>query len=70
MGNTFMHRNPTVFKDPLNFDPDRWLDNKELDNSLIAFSRGPRMCPGIKCVSLSSFIYDYPWLTNNQSWLV
>lgn len=47
MGNTFMHRNPTVFKDPLNFDPDRWLDNKELDNSLIAFSRGPRMCPGI-----------------------
>ncbi|KXN83789.1 Trichodiene oxygenase [Leucoagaricus sp. SymC.cos] len=47
MGNTFMHRHPEIFRNPMKFDPDRWLDNKELDNNLIAFSRGPRMCPGI-----------------------
>ncbi|KAF5359444.1 hypothetical protein D9756_002939 [Leucocoprinus leucothites] len=47
MGNTFMHKNPAVFTNPDKFDPNRWLDNKELDNFLIAFSRGPRMCPGI-----------------------
>ncbi|KAJ3574919.1 hypothetical protein NP233_g1441 [Leucocoprinus birnbaumii] len=49
MGQTFMHRHPDLFVDPLTFNPDRWLDghSKELDNYLVPFSKGPRMCLGI-----------------------
>lgn len=45
-----MHNDPTIFPDPHQFLPERWLDNKELDKYLVAFSRGPRMCLGIKYV--------------------
>lgn len=54
MGQTFMHNHPDIFDDPLDFNPDRWLGSraKELDSYLVPFSRGPRMCLGIK--------YDQP----------
>lgn len=48
-GSTFMHNNPNVFPNPKRFDPDRWLksDNlRDMDNHLVPFSRGPRMCLG------------------------
>jgi cytochrome P450 len=50
MGHTFMHRNPDIFVDPMNFNPERWLNgsSKELDNYLVSFSKGPRSCLGIK----------------------
>ncbi|KAF5357171.1 hypothetical protein D9756_006863 [Leucocoprinus leucothites] len=49
MGQTFMHQHSDLFINPLKFDPDRWLDghSKELDNYLVPFSKGPRMCLGI-----------------------
>ncbi|KAF9444561.1 cytochrome P450 [Macrolepiota fuliginosa MF-IS2] len=49
MGHTFMHRHPKIFVNPLVFNPDRWLGSKskELDNYLVPFSKGPRMCLGI-----------------------
>ncbi|KAJ8116800.1 hypothetical protein OPT61_g1845 [Boeremia exigua] len=46
-GSTFVHYNASIFAEPNNFDPERWLGSNELDNWLVAFSRGPRMCLGI-----------------------
>ncbi|KAF1923479.1 putative cytochrome P450 [Didymella exigua CBS 183.55] len=46
-GSTFVHYNTLIFPKPNIFDPERWLDSAELDNWLVAFSRGPRMCLGI-----------------------
>ncbi|KAI8712640.1 hypothetical protein NCS52_01362600 [Fusarium sp. LHS14.1] len=44
-----MHRNPEVFKDPLEFNPNRWLgpDTTELNRWFWAFSSGGRMCIGM-----------------------
>ncbi|KAI0123214.1 cytochrome P450 [Xylariales sp. AK1849] len=48
VGMSFMHvhQNAEIFPDPLSFKPERWLgeDAGELENWLVAFSRGPRMC--------------------------
>ncbi|KAJ4317379.1 hypothetical protein N0V94_004982 [Neodidymelliopsis sp. IMI 364377] len=46
-GSTFVHYNASLFPSPQSFTPERWLENKELDNWLVAFSKGPRMCLGI-----------------------
>ncbi|KAF9701954.1 hypothetical protein EKO04_001059 [Ascochyta lentis] len=46
-GSTFVHFNESIFPEPDRFMPERWLGSPELDNWLIAFSRGPRMCLGI-----------------------
>ena len=47
-----LHRNPDVFKDPLKFNPDRWLDNSqdtaEMKKWFWAFSSGGRMCIGMQ----------------------
>ncbi|PBK82201.1 cytochrome P450, partial [Armillaria gallica] len=50
MAVSFVHFDPEIFKDPLHFNPNRWLapNTHELENSLVAFSRGTRMCAGIK----------------------
>ncbi|KAJ8093191.1 hypothetical protein PM082_020676 [Marasmius tenuissimus] len=42
-----VHTNPTIFPDPQEFVPERWLDNRELDKYLVAFSKGPRLCLGV-----------------------
>ncbi|KAK0212146.1 cytochrome P450 [Desarmillaria ectypa] len=49
MAVSFVHLDPEVFEEPLHFNPDRWLvpNAHELENSLVAFSRGTRMCAGI-----------------------
>lgn len=47
IGSTFVHYNASIFPEPEEFRPERWLESTELDNWLVAFSRGPRMCLGI-----------------------
>jgi cytochrome P450 len=44
-----VHQSEEIFEDALSFKPDRWLreDSKELDQWLVPFSRGPRMCFGL-----------------------
>jgi cytochrome P450 len=42
-----VHQNASIFPEPAKFVPERWLESPELDNWLVAFSRGPRMCLGI-----------------------
>ncbi|CRG84223.1 Trichodiene oxygenase [Talaromyces islandicus] len=48
MSSRFVHRNETIFPNPDEFIPDRWLKLKEkdLDKWLVAFSNGPRRCLG------------------------
>lgn len=50
MSSRFVHRNRTIFPDPDDFVPDRWLGptGKDLDRWLVAFSKGPRSCLGSK----------------------
>ncbi|KHN98445.1 Cytochrome P450 [Metarhizium album ARSEF 1941] len=45
-----LHRNSEVFKDPLTFNPERWLgpDAAELNRWFWAFSSGGRMCIGMQ----------------------
>lgn len=40
------HMNATVFIDPYEFRPQRWLDNPEIARAFIGFSRGTRGCIG------------------------
>ena len=53
--NVFVHWNAGIFPEPHVFRPERWLEGRarggeSLDNWLVAFSKGPRSCIGIKCV--------------------
>jgi cytochrome P450 len=52
MSSYFVHGNASIFKTPKQFDPDRWLgpEGKDLDKWLVAFSKGPRSCLGLKYV--------------------
>ncbi|KAK7473102.1 hypothetical protein VKT23_001203 [Stygiomarasmius scandens] len=49
MSCVFLHKNPAIFEDPETFSPDRWMNpgSKELENYLVPFSKGPRICLGI-----------------------
>lgn len=42
-----IHHKPEIFVDPYTYNPDRWLENKDLTKYLVSFSRGPRSCYGI-----------------------
>ncbi|ESK81719.1 benzoate 4-monooxygenase cytochrome p450 [Moniliophthora roreri MCA 2997] len=48
-GSYFVHNDPTVFPEPKQFKPERWLDenSREVEKYLVAFSKGPRICLGI-----------------------
>ena len=53
ISSVFVHMDEDIFPDPDEFCPERWLerDGKALDKWMLAFSRGPRSCVGIKYVS-------------------
>lgn len=48
-----MHTDEAVYPDPWSFKPDRWLDTElrvRAEKSFAPFSRGTRICLGMKCV--------------------
>lgn len=55
---------PTIFPEPFEFYPERWIEAKEngvrLDQYMVSFTKGSRQCVGIKYVSvlLSRFHHD------------
>ncbi|KAJ5296670.1 uncharacterized protein N7443_007563 [Penicillium atrosanguineum] len=55
----FVHMDPDIFPEPNTFTPDRWLEasqkGERLDRFLVPFTKGSRMCLGMKwhCVSLA-----------------
>ncbi|KAJ5875447.1 uncharacterized protein N7473_012794 [Penicillium subrubescens] len=46
-----LHRNADIFPDPDKFDPNRWINKGEIDNTLaryiVSFTRGSRICLGL-----------------------
>ncbi|KAL2213226.1 cytochrome P450 [Sarocladium strictum] len=59
-----LHRNPEIFPNPLEFNPERWMgpDTKELNRWFWAFSSGGRMCIGMhlamaEMITLTATIY-------------
>ncbi|KAJ4475675.1 cytochrome P450 [Lentinula aciculospora] len=52
MSTVFLHMNSDVFSDPYTFNPDRWLteETSEMLLDLAPFSKGPRICIGLKYV--------------------
>ena len=62
----FQHRDPTIFPRPLEFLPERWLDENvtpEMKNAYIPFSRGSRHCLGMKYVSFLFSSLPFPPFT-------
>ncbi|KAK5998836.1 Cytochrome P450 monooxygenase astB [Cladobotryum mycophilum] len=48
---------PTLFPDPLDFRPERWLDSEErLDSYLTVFGGGPRVCLGQALVTAELYL--------------
>ncbi|KAJ9268666.1 hypothetical protein DTO212C5_5273 [Paecilomyces variotii] len=49
--NYFVHMDPTIFPNPFEFQPERWIEAKDKGNRLekymVSFSRGSRQCVGI-----------------------
>ncbi|KAL8936670.1 MAG: hypothetical protein Q9211_004074 [Gyalolechia sp. 1 TL-2023] len=45
----FQHRDPRIFPNPMEFNPERWLQDvtPEMEKNLIPFSRGSRYCLGM-----------------------
>jgi cytochrome P450 len=39
---------PSIFPEPFEFKPERWLNNRGLQKYQVAFSKGRRACLGIK----------------------
>ncbi|MCJ1476010.1 hypothetical protein MMC13_004674 [Lambiella insularis] len=51
MTSTLIHQNATIFEEPLEFVPERWVDpqeRKRLERYLVPFAKGTRQCAGIK----------------------
>ena len=41
-----LQMDPSIFPDPYEFKPERWVDNPRLDRYLLSFSKGTRACLG------------------------
>jgi len=58
MGTWEMHHNEDYWPDSFEFDPERWTDPEKarrLEKAYVPFSKGSRMCIGIKYVELRLF---------------
>lgn len=52
-----VHTNKHIFPSPEKFIPQRWLDDKTLEKQrLVAWSRGTRICLGMKFVTTVKLI--------------
>lgn len=50
MDSVTIHQNPKLFPRPLQYQPERWLENPSLDQYLVSFSKDARQCIGINLV--------------------
>ena len=56
MTHSIQHRNPDIFANPDEFNPERWLDSQQkLDRYLVNFGRGARSCLGINLAKVEMY---------------
>ena len=48
MSAPLIHLNPRIFPEPLDFRPERFLENPQLKHYLMTFSQGARQCLGMQ----------------------
>ncbi|KAG6918531.1 hypothetical protein DXG01_013621 [Tephrocybe rancida] len=59
MGASFMHLNGRIFKEPLEFRPERWLGDQKvpgMEEFLVPFSKGPRSCLGVNLAWMELYL--------------
>lgn len=46
----YMHTDPSVYENPLEFRPERWLEGAtpEMQRNYVPFTKGSRGCLGVK----------------------
>jgi len=69
------HWSKKYWKNPTEFQPERWLEGEEANNQLLAFASGPRMCIGNKFamleiqIALTLLIQNFEWtLARSPIW--
>lgn len=65
---TFIHTDPSIFKDPLQFNPSRF-DEVQRPYSFIPFGAGPRTCLGINMAKVTMLVF-LSRLTSGYRWTV
>ena len=66
MTSVLIHLNPTIFPQPKEFIPERWLENPRLGKYLVSFTKGSRQCIGINLayaemhLCLANLFYAFP----------
>lgn len=60
MSSYLMHTDPTVYEEPFEFVPERWLGavHPNMNRNFVPFSRGSRNCLGMKYVLILSSLYS------------
>ena len=56
MTSLLVHLDPTVFPEPYEFRPERWINASNLDRYLVAFSKGSMQCLGINLAYAELYI--------------
>jgi cytochrome P450 len=66
MTSVLIHLNPTIFPNPNDFIPERWVENPRLSRYLVSFSKGSRQCLGMNLayaeiyLCLANLFYYFP----------
>ncbi|XP_002966472.2 ent-kaurenoic acid oxidase 2 [Selaginella moellendorffii] len=58
-----VHMDPLVHKNPREFDPDRWINEKPQPHTYVAFGLGNRKCPGSNLSKIQSSIIIHHLIT-------
>ncbi len=56
MAAPLVHLNPDVFADPMDFRPERFIENPQLKRYLMTFSQGSRQCLGMQLAYTELFL--------------
>lgn len=56
MASPLVHLNPDVFADPMEFRPERFIENPELKRCVFSFSQGSRQCLGMHLAYTELFV--------------
>jgi cytochrome P450 len=51
-----IHHDENIFADPESFRPERWIENPELEQVLLTFSKGSRQCVGMHLAYAEMYI--------------